>query len=247
MIDPRLNIIDKRLAQIKRIIAVTGGKGGIGKSVTASALALILSELGCETGLLDLDLCGPSDHIIFGMEKRIFPQEDKGIIPPRVEGIKFVSVFYYAGHNPSPLRGKDISNAIIELLTITRWGTLDFLIVDLPPGISDATLDTIRLMKRAESLILTTPSKLDREVVRSALQLLTRMKVPLLGIVENKKTKSSVSIGEWMNDFGAPSIWGIDFDDTLEEAIGDTRRLLQTNFAKDVRKIASEIVRKEEK
>jgi len=242
MIDPRLNVIDQRLAKIKRLITVTGGKGGIGKSVTASVLALVLSNLGYETSLLDLDLCGPSDHIILGLKDRVLPSEDKGIIPPQVEGIKFMSIFYYAGSYPSPLRGEDISNAIIELLTITRWGKLDFLIIDLPPGISDATLDTIRLMRRAESLVLTTPAKIDREIVHKVLQLLERIKVPILGVVENKKTQAAVSIDQWRDEFKVPSIWGIDFDNGLEGAIGKAKKLLQTNFAKDVRKIVSDIL-----
>ena len=153
-----MNIIDKRLENIKRLIAVGGGKGGIGKSLTASTLALTLSKLGYKVGLLDLDFCGPSTHIILGI-KGIYPKEEKGIIPPEIYGIRFMSIIYYAGDNPSPLRGTDISNAIIELLAITQWGELDFLIIDMPPGIGDPILDTIRLIKRVNFLIITTQSR----------------------------------------------------------------------------------------
>ncbi|MCK4321585.1 P-loop NTPase, partial [candidate division WOR-3 bacterium] len=150
--DPRLRIIDKRLKNIKTMIAISGGKGGIGKSLVASTLSLILSKLGYKVGLLDLDFCGPSTHIVLGI-RGIYPKEEKGIIPPEIYGIKFMSIIYYAGDNPSPLRGIDISNAIIELLAITRWGPLDFLIIDVPPGIGDTTLDIIRLMKKTGFLI----------------------------------------------------------------------------------------------
>jgi len=108
-VDPRLEIIDKRLEEVKALIPVSGGKGGIGKSSVASTLALILAELGYKVGLLDLDFSGPSDHIILG-RSGVQPEEEKGIIPPEVHGIRFLSIIYYAGDNPAPLRGIDISN-----------------------------------------------------------------------------------------------------------------------------------------
>ena len=117
--DPRLNVIDERLLGIKRIIAISGGKGGVGKSSVSSMLSLILKDMGKEVGLIDLDLSGPTDHIILGV-KDVFPEEEKGIIPPRLRGIKFMSIVYFIKENPLPLRGEDFSNAIIELLAITR-------------------------------------------------------------------------------------------------------------------------------
>jgi ATP-binding protein involved in chromosome partitioning len=162
-LDPRLEVIDKRLENVKTLVPVSGVKGGIGKSLVASTLALTLSEMGYRVGLMDLDFSGPSTHIILGISG-VYPEEERGIVPPDVHGIKFLSIIYYAGDNPSPLRGVDISNAMIELLAITQWGSLDFLIVDMPPGIGDIILDTIRLMKRAEFLIVTTPSKVDSTI-----------------------------------------------------------------------------------
>jgi len=188
--DPRLEIIGKRLKNIKRLIAISGGKGGIGKSLIASTLALILSKLGYKVGLLDLDFCGPSTHIVLGT-RGIYPKEEKGIIPPEIYGIKFMSIIYYASDNPLPLRGIDVSNAIIELLAVTRWGRLDFLLVDMPPGIGDATLDTIRLMKRAEFLIVTTQSKVTLETVKKVLKILKELRVPIIGIIENMRITKS--------------------------------------------------------
>jgi ATP-binding protein involved in chromosome partitioning len=162
--DPRLILIDERLREVKRLIVVTGGKGGIGKSMIASTMALTLSEMGYKAGLIDLDFCGPSAHAILGA-REVLPEEDKGLGPPDVQGINFMTIVYYTGSSPSPLRGIDITNAIIELFAITRWGELDYLLIDMPPGIGDTTLDIFRLLKRAEFLVVATPSKVALETV----------------------------------------------------------------------------------
>lgn len=234
--DPRLEIIDKRLENIKTLIPVSGGKGGIGKSLIASTLALTLSELGYRVGLLDLDFSGPSTHIILGIGG-VYPKEEKGIIPPEIYGIKFLSIIYYAGENPSPLRGIDISNAMIELLAITQWGSLDFLIIDMPPGIGDTTLDTIRLMKRAGFLIVTTQSKVVLGTVKKALAILKELVVPVIGVVENMKTTTSLLVKEEIKPFNVPFLGEISFDKHLEDSLGDVSKLLKTDFAQDVKKI----------
>jgi ATP-binding protein involved in chromosome partitioning len=235
-VDPRLEIIDKRLENIKRLIPVSGGKGGIGKSLVAATLALTLSEFGYKVGLLDLDFSGPSAHIILGISG-VHPKEGKGIIPPKIYGIKFLSIIYYAGDNPSPLRGIDVSNAMIELLAITQWGSLDFLIIDMPPGIGDVTLDAIRLMKRAEFLIVTTPSKVVLETVKKTLAILVESAVPIIGVIENMKTSASSLVVEQIKPFNVPFLGEISFDKHLEDALGNVDRLLKTDFARDLRKI----------
>jgi len=235
-LDPRLEIIDKRLENIKTLIPVSGGKGGIGKSLIASTLALTLSELGYKVGLLDLDFSGPSTHIILGIGG-VYPKEEKGIIPPEIYGIKFLSIIYYAGDNPSPLRGIDISNAMIELLAITQWGSLDFLIIDMPPGIGDTTLDTIRLMKRARFLIVTTQSKVVLETVKKTLAILKELVVPVIGVVENMKMTTSSLVREEIKPFKVPFIGEISFDKHLEDSLGDVSKLLKTDFAQDEKKI----------
>ncbi|MCK4351869.1 P-loop NTPase [candidate division WOR-3 bacterium] len=236
MMDPRLGIIDKRFENIKRLIAVSGGKGGIGKSCVASGLALALSKAGYKVGLLDLDFYGPSAHIILGI-KDIYPKESKGIIPPKIHNIKFMSMVYYAGDKPSPLRGVDISNSIIELLTITRWGVLDFLIIDMPPGIGDATLDMIRLIKRIKFLTITTQSEIVLETVKKMLKILKELKIPIVGITENMRTTKSKLVKKQLEIFDIPFLKGIDFDPTLEDSIGNIDKLLKTNFIQDIKKI----------
>jgi ATP-binding protein involved in chromosome partitioning len=234
--DPRLNIIDKRLAGIKRIIAVSGGKGGIGKSLTASVLALTLSRLGFRVGLLDLDLSAPSTHVILGIEG-LYPKEEKGIVPPEICGIEFMSIVYFTGDNPSPLRGIDISNAMLELLAVTRWFSLDFLIVDTPPGIGDATMDVIRWMKRAEFLVMTTSSKVALETVKKVIKMLTELNVPIIGVIENMKMGDSTVVKEELKGFDVPILDEIGFDDKIEDSIGDVNKLLESDFATRIKEI----------
>ena len=186
MVDPRTSIINERLSRISRIIAVSSGKGGVGKSMVATTLALTLAHNGCKVGLFDLDFTSPSTHIILGAQN-VQPKEEKGIVPPTVHGLEYMSLVYFVGDNPAPLRGEDVSNAFIELLAVTQWGTLDFLVIDMPPGIGDAILDLVRLIKRIEFLIVTTPSLLAFETVKKQVALLCELKMPIIGVIENMK------------------------------------------------------------
>lgn len=236
--DPRLNVIDERFKNVKRIIAVSGGKGGVGKSSIAAALALIFSRSGYKVGLLDLDFCGPSAHVILGINN-VFPKEENGIIPPRVHGIEFMSIVYYTGDEASPLRGVDISNAMIELLTITRWGRLDFLIIDMPPGIGDATLDVIRLMKKTEFLIVSTRSKTTLETVRKMLKMLKGLKIPILGVIENMKNADSPFMRTELKDFDVPFLGAVKFDKNLEDSIGNADDFFKSGLVRGLGKIVS--------
>jgi ATP-binding protein involved in chromosome partitioning len=228
-IEPRTSVIDKRLKQCKKIIAVASGKGGVGKSLVASGLALNLSNKGYRVGLFDLDLYGPSSHIILGV-KDAYPREEKGIIPPKVHGIKFMSIVYYTEDKPSAFRGIDISNIIIELLAITQWGSLDYLIIDMPPGIGDETLDVIRLIKRGEFLVVTTPSKVALGAVSKLLIILKELNIPILGVIENMTMKKTRLIEQYIDTIQLPYLESIPFDTSLEAAIGQGTKLQQTEF-----------------
>lgn len=239
--DTRIEVIDKRLKNIRKIIAVSGGKGGIGKSSVSATLAASLAKKGHKVGLLDLDFSGPSTHIILGIRNYDFPKEDKGIIPSKYFGIKFMSIISFAGENPAPLRGIDISNAIIELLAITQWGSLDFLIIDMPPGIGDTTLDIIRTMKRVKFIMISTPSKLAFEIVKKSINLLLELKVPIIGIIENMKFSENSSIKIQVEKYQLPFLGEIYFDKNLENAIGNIDKLYKTEFAEDLEKIIPKI------
>ena len=235
--DPRPSIIATRLGGVKRIVAVTGGKGGIGKSLISSTLALVLSERGLRTGLLDLDLTGPSDHVFLGLETR-FPSEEFGIDPPTHHGIHCMSIAHFAGKSPSPLRGEDVTNALIELLAITRWGDLDFLVIDMPPGLGDATLDALRLLRRAEFLVVATPSQVVLETVRKTLRLLTELEARIVGVMENMRREDSPAVRRLALEFDVPFLGSLPFDETLEGATGDVSRLAATPVAAALRQCA---------
>ena len=146
MYDPRISVIPKRLKKIKNIIGIASAKGGVGKTTIASTLALLLAKKEkYRVGLFDLDLHNPSCHVVLGVNNLEFTEE-RGIIPPKIHDVYFASILPYVGDNPIPLRGKDISNAIIELITIINWPLLDYLIIDLPPGLGEAFLETMRFM-----------------------------------------------------------------------------------------------------
>ena len=233
----RISIIEKRLKNVKRVISVASGKGGVGKSLVASSLALNLANKDYNVGLFDLDLYGPSSHVILGVKGQGFPEEEKGIIPPKVHGIDFMSVVYFTEDKPSPFRGIDVSNIIIELLAITQWGSLDYLIIDMPPGIGDETLDVIRLIKKSEFLVVSTPSKVALAAVSKLLKLLKELKIPIIGVLENMAMTKSSFIQNEVGKLGLPYLGSISFDKNLEESIGKPDRLLDADFMKNLDKI----------
>ena len=241
MIDPREIAINARLENVKRIIPVVSGKGGVGKSLVSTTLALALAEKGYKVGLLDLDFHGASDHVILGFEPKEFPEEDKGVVPHTVHGIKFMTIAYYTEDRPTPLRGKEISDALIELLTITRWDELDYLIIDMPPGLGDQLLDVLRFLKRGEFLVVATPSKLALNVVRKLVQLLLEEKHRVLGIVENMKLDDEKDVEALAKEFGIPYLGGIPFYPDLDARIGNVHELMKTEFAEKIREIREKI------
>ena len=237
--DPRLNVIDERLSGVKKIIAVSGGKGGVGKSSVSSMLALVLRSMGKEVGLLDLDLSGPTDHLILGV-KDVFPEEEKGIVPPGVNGIKFMSIVYFAGEKPLPLRGEDYSNVILELLAITRWEGLDYLIIDMPPGIGDTALDVIRVIKNLEFIMVGNQSKLTIETLKKVLQMSKESKKEVIGVVENIVTLEVKEKENKLALLGVPFLGKIGFDKEYESSFGNVDKLLKTVFARDLKNIVTD-------
>jgi ATP-binding protein involved in chromosome partitioning len=240
MTDPRVSIINERLAGIDKIVAVSSGKGGVGKSLVASTLTLALGKRGYRTGLFDLDFTSPSTHMILGI-KNVQPKEDKGIIPPKIHGLQYMSIIYYSGDHATPLRGSDVSDALIELLSITRWEKLDYLMLDMPPGIGDATLDLIRLMKNIEFLVVTTPSQLAFETVKKLVSLLRSVRIPIIGIVENMKMRNSDDLRQRVKELNVSFLGEIPYDFEVEENIGKADRLMKTVFAQRVSEISLRI------
>ncbi|MEM2440378.1 MAG: P-loop NTPase [Candidatus Bathyarchaeia archaeon] len=240
-VDPRIGIIDKRLENVKRVIAVSSGKGGVGKSLIASALALSLAKKGFTVGLFDADFTSPSTHRILGV-KKLEVKEDRGILPMHVHSLKYMSIVAFSGEKALPLRGADVSNALIELFSAVLWGKLDYLIIDMPPGIGDATLDIIRLVKKIEFFIVCTPSVLAIETVEKLLELLKVLKVPVIGVVENMKMQQSSFIKEKVADARVPFLGEVPFDPKVENALGNVEAFFQTAFVQKLAEIIPRII-----
>lgn len=236
MSDPRIAVIERRFEKVGKIIAVSSGKGGVGKSMIATSLALNLRDKGYKVGLLDLDFTSPATHVILGVDG-LYPEEDYGIIPPLAHELRYMSITHYSLDEPAPLRGEDVSNAIIELLAITRWGELDYLVVDMPPGIGDATLDTIRLIPRIEFVVVTTPSRVAYQSVRRMILLLKELGIPMSGVVENMVMKPSDYVESDVLKLGLDYLGSIEYDEAVEKSLGDVDALSETGFYKRVGEI----------
>ena len=235
-VDPRPFAIADRLAGVGRIVGVSGSKGGIGKSVVASTMALALADAGSRVGLFDLDFTSPSDHVVLGVE-RSFPDEQFGVDPHEAHGVQMMSIAFFAGEAAVPLRGAATTNALLELLAITRWGDLDVLILDMPPGLGDTSLDVINLLPRLEFLLVGIGSRVVIESVRRALSLLAELDVPLVGILENMRRSDDEIIASLAAEFGVPHLGPIPFDPKLETALGDVGLLRKTTVYRELDQI----------
>jgi len=239
--EPRISVISERMKNVQRIIAVASGKGGVGKSMVASTLAASLADEGNKVGLLDLDLYGPSSHIILGVKPIGFPDEDNGIDPFEVAKMKFMSIVYFTQDKPGAFRGGDITNIIIELLAITQWKDLEYLIIDMPPGIGDEILDILSYIPQAEFLVVTTPSKVAMGAVEKLLKILKEFDADILGVTENMKQNSSSYVHDILMEMDVEYLGAIRFDQTVEDAIGKPDQFSSTDFSKDLKEIIRKI------
>ena len=180
------------LPQVKNIIAVFSGKGGVGKSTISSNLAISLAALGYKVGLLDADIHGPSMPKMFGVEDARPQMEDidgkQYLIPIEKYGVKMLSIgFFVDPNNAIVWRGSMASNALKQLITDAYWGDLDYFVMDLPPGTSDIHLTLVQTMGITGSVIVTTPQDVALADARKGVNMFTNEKVnvPVLGLIEN--------------------------------------------------------------
>ena len=184
--------IEKAMKGVKHIIAVGSGKGGVGKSTVAVNLALSLAKKGYAVGLADSDIYGPSIPTLFNIKnEEVMGREIDGvsyIIPFEKFGIKLMSVGFFVDTTKALMwRGPMASNTLIQLLSETLWGELDFLILDMPPGAGDVQLTLAQLFKVSGSVFVTTPQELAVDDVRRAVNMFRDkdINIPILGLVEN--------------------------------------------------------------
>ncbi len=176
----------KTIEGVKHIVAVTSGKGGVGKTTVSINLAVALSRLGAKVGLLDSDITGPNCPIMLGVSDYEPMGKDNRIIPAENYGIKCVSMaFFVAKDTPIIWRGPMLDRAIRQFLTDVAWGELDYLIVDMPPGTGDAQLTMAQATKLSGGIIVTTPQEVALLDGRRGLAMFNQMSVPILGFVEN--------------------------------------------------------------
>lgn len=195
--------MDELIPDVKNIIAVASGKGGVGKTTIAVNLALALAKSGAKVGLLDADIYGPSVPLMLGAEES--PQVLKNKIqPPNVEGIKVISMgfFYEQSQQAGIYRGPIVSGIVKQFLTDVEWGSLDYLIIDLPPGTGDAPLTMAQTIPVTGIIIVTTPQDVAMNVAVKAVGMFSKLNVPIVGVIENMSYLQCPHCSEKINIFG---------------------------------------------
>ncbi len=191
------------LPNIKNIIAVASGKGGVGKSTVAVNLALALAAEGAAVGLLDADIYGPSQPTMLATQGQRPEIDNQTFVPIESHGIKSMSIGYLVdGGAPLVWRGPMIGKAMQQMLHETRWGELDYLVIDLPPGTGDIQLTLCQKIPVSGAVIVTTPQDLSLIDVRRACEMFAKLNVPILGVVENMSHFHCPSCGHEAKIFG---------------------------------------------
>jgi len=170
---------------VKHVIAVSSGKGGVGKSTVAANLAVALAQSGAKVGLMDADIYGPNIPMMMGVPKPP-EQQDGKIKPAESHGVKIISMGFFVPEETAVVwRGPMIHTAIQQFFRDVTWGALDYLLVDLPPGTGDAQLTISQLVPLCGAITVTTPQEVALHDVRKGMMMFQKVNVPLLGIIEN--------------------------------------------------------------
>ncbi len=192
--------------QIKHIIAVASGKGGVGKSTTAVNLALALKAGGASVGLLDADVYGPSQQLMLGIEDGRRPEQKDGqyLVPIEAHGLSTMSMGYLVDDKtPMVWRGPMAGGALQQMLEQTWWGELDYLVIDMPPGTGDIQLTLSQKASVAGAVIVTTPQDIALIDARKGIEMFAKVDIPILGVVENMAVHVCSQCGHSEHIFGA--------------------------------------------
>ena len=192
------------LPQVKNIIAVASGKGGVGKSTTAVNLALALAAEGASVGLLDADIYGPSQPMMMGIEGRPESADGKTMDPLENYGVQVMSIGFLVDQDEAMIwRGPMATQALEQLLRQTHWQELDYLIVDMPPGTGDIALTLSQRVPMTGAVIVTTPQDIALLDAKKGIKMFEKVGVPILGLVENMAVHVCTQCGHVEHIFGA--------------------------------------------
>jgi ATP-binding protein involved in chromosome partitioning len=208
-----------RLHGIRNVVAVASGKGGVGKSTVAANLALALRDEGARTALMDADIYGPSQPLMFGIQGRKPELTGDGkILPFEAHGIGIMSIGLLVEEGKSVVwRGPMIHKALAQFFEDVQWGDVDYLVVDLPPGTGDAQLSLSQLVPLTGAAIVTTPQEVALIDVRKAVDMFRKVRVPILGVIENMSTfvcpccRTETAIFDRGGGERAAKEWGVPF------------------------------------
>lgn len=196
------------LSNIKKVIGVVSGKGGVGKSFVTGSLAVELAKKGYKVGILDADITGPSIQKMFGVKGQVDGDEN-GIYPKETEkGIRIMSINMILEDEETPViwRGPVLAGVVKQFWTDVIWGELDFLLVDLPPGTGDVPLTVFQSLPLDGIIIVTSPQSLVKMIVKKAYNMAEKMNIPVLGIVENYSYILCPDCGKKINVFGESNV-----------------------------------------
>ncbi len=191
--------------QVKHIVAIASGKGGVGKSTTSVNLALALKARGADVGLLDADIYGPSQQLMLGIPDDQRPEQQDGqfLLPVEAHGLKTMSMGYLVtDRTPMVWRGPMAGGALAQMLEQTLWGELDYLVIDMPPGTGDIQLTLSQKANVSGAVIVTTPQDIALLDARKGIEMFRKVNVPVLGVIENMAVHVCSECGHREHIFG---------------------------------------------
>jgi len=245
------------LKNVKNIIAVASGKGGVGKSTVAANVALALSSEGASIGVLDADIYGPSQPRMLGVSGQPESKDGKSLEPKLSHGVQSMSIGYLIDEEtPMIWRGPMVTQALEQLLKDTNWRDIDYLIVDLPPGTGDTQLTLAQKIPVSGAVIVTTPQDIALLDARKGLKMFEKVQVPVLGIIENMSIHICTHCGHEEHIFGEGGglmladqfevdfLGGLPLDASIRQAVDDGNPTMVSDSQGPIARIYTQIARR---